>query len=286
MADGTNSRAERPTVLYQEHLYLGAKFDGKVCEGLALPARYGTGEGETIAFHDGAALADLSGTASLLLSGAPAQAFCEAAFAGRKLAVGEARFEPALGGDGTLMSVPLLARTGDAEYVLWDASPRADLLARWLEFLSGVSQDGFAPYQGLSREDVAGRLVPLLLWGPAARHVLSDYVESERDLPAQAYVRDCRLDRIPAVVCSVPAGEPDCYLALVPPDYARTIWRSLLSFEEVVPVGEEALLAHAEGSLGWLPWVEDADRVTPSRKELEGYGLLRAEGDFVGARSL
>lgn len=272
--------------LYQEHLLLGAQFGEGRFPHLALPLRYATGQGEAGAFSSGAALADLTGTRSLLVSGAPAQAFCEAAFAGRRLAVGECRFEPVLGGDGTLMSVPLLARTGDAEYVLWDASERYELLAGWLEFLAGVSQNGYAPYEGLQREDVTGRLVPLVLWGPGSAHVLGDYLSGGASLPGHGHVHDVRLDRIPAIVAAPPTPDGSCRLVLVPPSYARTIWRSLLSFEEVAPVGQKALVAHAEDQLGWLGWVEDTDKVVPTARELEKWHLARPDGGFVGARAL
>lgn len=273
-------------ILYQEHLLLGAQFGEGRLPSLCLPQRYGDGAGEAGAFHDGAALADLSGTRSLLISGTPAQAFCEAAFAGRRLAVGECRFEPALGGDGTLMSVPLLARTGDAEYVLWDASERFELLSGWLEFLAGVSQGGYAPYAGLEREDVTGRLVPLALWGPGASHVLEDYLASGVSLPPEGHVRDVTLDRIPAIAALPPTKDGTCHLVLVPPAQARTLWRSFLSFDEVTPVGAEALVRQAEQELPWLGWVEDTDKVVPTARELEGFGLTRSGGGFVGARAL
>lgn len=272
--------------LYQEHLYLGGNFGEGVFPSLEMPQRYGTGEKEGAAFVEGAALADLSGTHSVLVSGTPARAFAEAAFAGRELAVGECAFEAVLGGNGILMSVPLLARTGDAEYVLWDASERFELLSGWIGFLAGVSQDDFAPYAGLEQEDVTGRLVPLLLWGPAAPHVLGDYLAAGESLPTEGHVRDLRLDSISAIVAALPVPDGRCYLVLVPPAYAPTIWRSFLSFNEVSPVGERALVARAQGELGWLGWVEDTDRVKPTRAELQRWGLARHAGNFVGARAL
>lgn len=282
LADGgVNDR-----VLYQEHLYLGGTFGERAFGSLTMPRRYASEGDEDVAFSSGAALSDLSGTSSVLVAGPPAPAFVEAAFSGRRLAVGECAFEAVLGGDGTLMSIPLLARTGDAEYVFWDASGRFELLSGWLGFLADVSQDGYAPYAGLDREDVSGRLVPLLLWGPAAQHVLSDYLEAGVTLPATGHVRDVRLDRIPAVVAAPPVAGGRCYLTLVPPDFARTLWRSFLSFDEVTPVGETALVSHAEELLGWLPWVEDTDRVVPTRQELERWGLVRQGGGFVGARAI
>lgn len=273
-------------VLYQEHLYLGGTFGDGTFEGLSLPERYATLEEEVDAFSSAAALSDLSGTNSLLISGGPAQAFAEAAFSGKKLAVGECAFEAVLGGDGTLMSVPLLARTGDAEYVLWDPSARFQLLASWLEFLHGVSKDDYAPYDGVELENVTGRLVPLSLWGPAARHVLGDYVSSSADLPGEGRVRDVRLDSIPTVVAYPPTGDTTNYLLLVPPAYAVTIWRSLLSFHEVSPAGARALVSHLESTCPWMPWMEDTDKVMPARTQLADWGLTRPETDFVGGRAI
>ena len=269
--------------LYQEHLYLGASFRERTGSPLAMPEGYA---GEGAAFPDGAALSDLWGQRMRLMHGGPARDFCEAAFAGRKLAVGEARFQACLMGDGRLASVALAARTGDSEYLAIDPTPRGELLCAWLDFLQHVNQNGYEPYKGLEAEDVSQRLVPLLLWGSAARMVLSDYVQRKEDLPAPGHVRDCALDGIACLVLHVPDAGGDCYLVLAPPQRAVALWRSFLSFEVVSPVGYGRLSTHAKLMFPWLGEVSAPGRAAFTDQELRGWGLARTEGDFVGARAL
>ena len=192
MADEVNE--EEKIVLEAEHLLLGALMGSLDEEGPDVPLRYADQDAEATALADGTALCDLSGLYALRIAGTAAEAFCSAAFGGSKLAVGECDFEPVFMGDGRLVSVPLLARTGDKEYVLWDASPSADLLAAWLSFLSDIEQNGYRPYAALDLEEESTALVPLLLWGDAATSILHDYVRKDDELPRAGHISDVSLD--------------------------------------------------------------------------------------------
>jgi aminomethyltransferase len=77
-------------------------------------------------------------------------------------------------------------------------------------------------------------------------------------------------------------------MVLVPPAFARVLWRSFLSFTYVTPVGREALRSWALGTkLGdVVGWLEQQDRVQVPRQELISRGLVRADGGFVGERGL
>lgn len=282
MSDATES-----STLLPEHALLGALM-GEPGASVAPVLSY---PGE-LAGHDGsggAALADLSGSCYLLLSGPDAPLLARSALAGRALGVGEAAFEAVLSGDGGLISVPLALRTGDGELVVLDAGPRGPILHAWLGFLSEVEQGGERPFAGAAVEDASGMLVPLLLAGPEASRVLGDYVSSPADLPEPGRVAPVSLDRISCLVARVPdagpAREPR-YLVLVPPVAARVLWRSLLSFPEVDPVGVGRAGELLLGGAPWAGLVSSEDSVRASRGELGGWGLLREEPDFVGARGL
>jgi glycine cleavage system aminomethyltransferase T len=299
----------RISVLYEEHLLLSATFGDRLASRPPVPSAYGDGSGELAALERGTALSDLSGMACLLFSGPAATGFAHAAFAGRELAVGECAFECVLMGDGRLASVPLLARTGDEEFAVLDASPRSQLLASWLTFLANVESGGVEPYRDLVAENVTGSLVPLLLAGADATAIASDYLPEGAVLPARGQVRSIALDgRIASLVARVDpvptaaasgrgaatgvahAGRPavagPAYLLLVPPDSARTVWRSLLSFESLAPVGEEALRHHLVARVPWASWLDGGPEGPLAARDLVAAGIARPQMDFLGARGL
>ena len=272
------------SVLYTEELALGASFN----EGDALtgPASY-LATDESKPFKEGAALTDLSGMLLLVAGGSPTPSFMGATLGGRKLQVGECSFEVSLLGDGAIASIPLAARTGEGEFLIMDASPRASVLGGWLDFIAKVEQGGIRPYVGLALKEMTDRLVPLALAGPAAQAVLSDYVPKGQSLPKSGQVENLDLDgHITSIVMrpDLP-GDPN-YLLLVPPAYARVLWRSLLSFNTVTPVGYQAHLSWRGSVLPSLSRLDELDRLSMFPAELSHDGLIRLEHDFIGARGL
>lgn len=277
--------AGRVGVLHEEHLLLGARI-AETDLGIAEVAAYPGEKDPDAALDEGALLADLTGSAYLLVSGPGAPALAHAALCGRALAVGEAAFEGCLSGDGGLVSVLLALRTGDSEHVLVDPSPRGAVLAGWLGFLAGLEAEGARAFPDARVEDASEMLVALALAGRAAEAVLSDYARTE-PLPRQGEVAPVHLDAIPALVARLP-GEPGApaFLVLAPSASARVLWRSLLSFNEVAPVGHEALRSLCARRLPWGAALARPGRERVGRATLERWGVVRDEGDFVGARAL
>lgn len=275
--------APRMGCLHPEHVLLGASFLPSERDGMLRVESYGNEP------HDGGStmLVDLTGCSYLLVSGADASAFCRTSFAGRDLVVGEAAVEAVLNGTGELLGTPLLMRTGDSEYVVVDASEQSDVIAAWLEFLSNVESDGRRAFPDLSISDATGMLVPLLLAGPDATGVLSDYVRGNEGLPPVGVVRQLRLDAIPAVVARpATASLPPAYIALVPTASARILWRSLLSFTEVEPIGHLGLKRALSQSCPWAQRLEEGAPARVTRRDLDAWGLARSGEDFVGGRSV
>lgn len=272
--------------LYEEHLLLGATFERTELGALRTLA-YGASEPVAESLADGTLLADASGMRMLLASGDPVAAFGEAAFAAEPLSVGRAGFSPVFLGDGAVASIPLAARTGDHELLTFDASPRAGVLSAWLTFVASIEQGGFRPYEGLEVEDVSHDLVPLVLWGNDAPRVLGDYVGGAGALPRAGLVANLMLDgHIPVVACAVELGGAPLYVMLVPPDFARVLWRSLLSFRGVRPTGLAELWDAARERVPWLEAMQKPDRVRLERADLLEWGLIRPSADFIGGRAL
>ncbi|KGF14581.1 hypothetical protein HMPREF1647_00455 [Lancefieldella parvula DNF00906] len=273
---------QKRSILHTELEYLGAQFSTST-EGFNLAQSFYGEKPLEEALKD-CALIDLSGIGYTLVSGTSAQNFVEAVFAGKQLEVGETSFECALTGDGSLSSIGLLARSGQNEYVVLDASERSLVLDEWLSIIASVEQNGVAPYAGVSLEDATPLLTPLLLAGKKAKKVLMDYL-GEQKLPEDSKLCNLMLDQtIPALVANVSTKKVPAYLVMVPPVHTVILFRSLLSFETVHPLGHKQLV---EGLKTYLPWFSELasnTKVVVAKDKLEGWGLLRASDDFIGAR--
>lgn len=273
---------QKRSILHTELEYLGAQFSTST-EGFNLAESFYGEKPLEEALKD-CALIDLSGIGYTLVSGVAAQNFVEAVFAGKQLEVGEASFECALTGDGSLSSIGLLARSGQNEYVVLDASERSLILDEWLSIIASVEQNGVAPYAEVSLEDATPLLTPLLLAGKKAKKVLMDYL-GEQKLPEDSKLCNLMLDQtIPALVANVSTKKVPAYLVMVPPVHTIILYRSLLSFETVHPLGHKQLI---EGLKTYLPWFSELasnTKVVVAKDKLEGWGLLRASDDFIGAR--
>lgn len=273
---------QKRSILHTELEYLGAQFS-TLTEGFNLAQSFYGEKPLEEALKD-CALIDLSGIGYTLVSGTSAQNFVEAVFAGKQLEVGETSFECALTGDGSLSSIGLLARSGQNEYVVLDASERSLVLDEWLSIIASVEQNGVAPYAEVSLEDATPLLTPLLLAGKKAKKVLMDYLGEQR-LPEDSKLCNLMLDQtIPALVANVSTKKVPAYLVMVPPVHTVILFRSLLSFETVHPLGHKQLI---EGLKTYLPWFSELasnTKVVVAKDKLEGWGLLRASDDFIGAR--
>lgn len=273
---------QKRSILHTELEYLGAQFSTST-EGFNLAQSFYGEKPLEEALKD-CALIDLSGIGYTLVSGTSSQNFVEAVFAGKQLEVGEASFECALTGDGSLSSIGLLARSGQNEYVVLDASERSLVLEEWLSIIASVEQNGVTPYAEVSIEDATPLLTPLLLAGKKAKKVLMDYLGEQR-LPEDSKLCNLMLDQtIPALVANVSTKKVPAYLVMVPPVHTVILFRSLLSFEMVHPLGHKQLI---EGLKSYLPWFSELatnTKVVVAKDKLEGWGLLRASADFIGAR--
>ncbi|MDO4536689.1 MAG: hypothetical protein Q4B54_00880 [Coriobacteriales bacterium] len=268
--------------LYQEHMLLGAAFDEQ-----RRPLRYAN-ENE----QAGAYVADLTSAQLLLFAGTPAANFAHTAFAGTELTPGHCSYQAVLTGDGSVADIPLLARTGTSEYLVLSDSPRQEVLCAWLSFLAEVSQDGVAPFADMHTQDVTGSHVLLLVWGPQARSILADYTPSSA-LPREGEVKSCKLDAIPCIVVGLPKAQAQGkatgemrYLLFVPPQRARALWRSLLSFAEMSPRGWQGTSEELERCYPWRARLAESDVLQLGAQDLQAQGLLRSGQDFVGARGL
>ena len=280
-----NSGFETP--LLNEHMLLGAILENGEKGFASKAVVYGDGTAERDALRDGCGVADLSYLRMMLIGGDAAEPFFSATVACELPAVGECRFGAILAGDAAVIATPLVVRTGDHEFLLLEGQDRWPAMDAWLRWVADLEQDGVRPYAGVSVSEVTGSLVPLLLHGPTAGEVLGDYLKGNGGLPQGGICSQALLDeRIPAIIVCPGFSKEPSYLAFVPNKNAVVIWRSLMSFGSVAPVGSSAVEGLAGRTLGWARLMRGADRVTLPTEALYRWDLARKSGGFIGARSL
>lgn len=264
------------SLLAQEHALLGASFNGGLVEAYL-------NETPLAEALEGSCLFDLSGELVKFVSGQDASRFCEALCSGKRLVPGSCAFTGVLTGDGALVSVPLLVRGGEHEYMILDASARNEILQGWMAFAKDIEKDGVKAYESLAVDDAAGMLVPLLVCGKRCRELLSDYTAAN-GLPKAGFVGSVPLDGVPCVIAHL-ATEIDAFVVFAPPVFAPRLFRSFLSFQYVHPKSHPALLELME-RLPWSSALAESDRVVLERATLADWGLVRPDADYIGARGV
>ncbi|MDO5106805.1 MAG: hypothetical protein Q4D39_00870 [Coriobacteriaceae bacterium] len=263
--------------LLTEHGYLGASIeDGHVVSYF--------NEMPLAEALEGVALFDLTGSCYRFISGGGVQAFAEALTASKRLTPGSCAFSAVLSGDGSVVSVPIVVRGGEHEYVLVDATPRREVLDGWISFVSAIERDGAPAFGDVSIEDASGMLVPLMLAGSRCRELIGDYTGGS-ELPGEGNVATVPFDGVPCVLAHLPMSVADAWIVFCPTSFAVSLFRSFLSFAYVAPEGHVSLGALLE-LLPWGPKLATGDRVEAGLDELSGWGLLRADGGFIGERGL
>ena len=71
---------------------------------------------------------------------------------------------------------------------------------------------------------------------------------------------------------------------MVPPVHTVILFRSLLSFESIHPLGHKQLIEALKKYLPWFLQLASNTKVVMAKDKLKGWGLLRNTDDFIGAR--
>jgi aminomethyltransferase len=305
-----------PQPLLEEHQLLGAEFTTNQ-RGQQVPQAYPSTAED--AFTQGCALCDASSLGGVRIAGEAAPAFASLVFTCDELAPGEIAPALCLFGTSLVVAPVLVARTAASEFMAWTAAECFEGLMAWFEALAGAQGQDGPLFEDLTIEPASPNLACLMLAGPLAPQILSDYTS---ELPAAGTLRDVHLDQISCVVAHLaiapltpPAAPPadknpeageaaapaataaaaapaapqepqSIYLVLVSAGYARTLWRSFLSFPTVSPVGASRAWGYIASLLpGVVTFLENPTNPA-NPKTLHLMSLVRSNPSFIGARAL
>ncbi len=142
--------------LKPEHEILGARLNDE----LQHVVHYGKQEIE--ALKDGQAVVDLHSYRMLLVEGVAAEYFMQCACATQMLFVGQNAFTAVFDSDGRLLGCPLIMRTGDQEFLLFDKGVQFENILDWFAALASAKQQDQLLFEGVSVTEKTGALYPLV----------------------------------------------------------------------------------------------------------------------------
>lgn len=274
-------------ILYDEHVVLGANFtldEGGTEHVASYPQQSpDTVESKNLADQE-CCIADMSGVFYRVISGVDAQAYISMLSATDHAGIGDTRLSCVLSGDGSVISYPFIAHSGDNEYVILDTSSRAQTLGMWMDFVQHIKQDTYEPFAHVRIETYDEKLVPIALYGSAADQLLLDYIDHDNAVFENGSVCAISLDGHITCLCLHPSQS--WYLLFVPARYARLMWRSFLSFAYVEPQPYQHACTRLCLSLPEELNVNSNDKLTLSYRVLNNYNLVRSDMSYIGAREL
>lgn len=269
--------------LQDEHKHLGAQFYTDPF-GIEMPDYYAHPENEPEALKD-AAIVDTTNLRLFLIEGTQAQSYVSMVFSAEPLKVGELNLAPVLSGDGHVLSVCVLARTGDNEYLVISLPERAALLFDWMQSIAQIEQEGFKPFSEIKLEEVSGNLIPLYLTGKHIDAILADYLPKNLHTYPNTIIQT-KLDKQTALLAHTSYKDTASYLVFLPQNVLAVFWRSFLSFPELTPVGNSALYALLDIVSCEMQAFFDDPSISKTPQELGINGLIRTSDGFIGQRAL
>lgn len=274
-------------ILYDEHVVLGANFslDEAGCEHvMSYPHQSSdTTDSKDLADHE-CCIADMSGVFYRVISGVDAQAYVSMLSATDHAGIGDTRLSCVLSGDGSVISYPYIAHSGDNEYVILDTSARSQTLDMWMDFVQHIKQDTYEPFAHVHIETYDEKLVPIALYGNGVNQLLLDYIPQDSAIFDNHRVDVISLDSHITCLCLHP--HQSWYLLFVPAKYARLMWRSFLSFLYVKPQPYHHACDYFCAGLPDELNVNSNDKLTLTYRVLKNYNLVRSDTSYIGAREL
>ena len=227
------------SALVLEHEALNADFQSY--NHIFIPSSYGDVSTEKQDFLN-CGIQDASAYMVLRLSGASASSFVSTMTTSPMLQVGHCATSLILSGEGDVIDVVHVARTGAFEYMFVSSPDYADETFSWLKEASELERHGVRAFPDLSLNNETNKLTLFQCEGEHIDDVLSDYMQPGVFLPAVGTVSSVMFDKLPTLVLRPTSNfSSNRYFIFIPPQFAAVFWRSLLSFNQLSCVGFNAV---------------------------------------------
>ena len=271
------SETLKHTALYEEHIALGARM--VPFAGWAMPVQYAGIIEEHRAVRRSAGIFDVGHMAEFRIFGFGAFDFLQRMFTNdlHKIAeLGQAQYTLLLDDDGHIIDDLIVYHTGDLEYLVIANASNLEADFVWLQ--------QHAP-DDLELVDESDRTSLIAVQGPEALRVVAELAEPEWDAPARFHVGEATLDTIPALVARTGYTGEDGVEIITRASDAPALWRALLSFAEVTPVGLGARDT-LRLEMGYPLYGNDMDRTNDPISAGLGWVVPKSKTGYTGAESV
>ena len=178
--------------------------------------------------------------------------------------------------EGHIIDDLIVYHTGDIEYLIIANASNHDVDFEWL------SQHAPADLELVDESD---RTSLIALQGPAALAIVSELAGEGWEPPARFTIREAMLDTIPALVARTGYTGEDGVEIVTAARSAPRLWRALLSFGEVTPVGLGARDT-LRLEMGYPLYGNDMDRTNDPISAGLGWVVPAAKTGYIGAEAV
>jgi len=263
----------KKTPLWEEHGALGARM--VPFAGWDMPVQYTGIVDEHRATRTSAGVFDVSHMGEVRVWGFGAFDFLQRVLSNdlhRIDELGAGQYTLLLDEDGGIIDDLIVYHTGDLEYLLIVNAGNREADVAWLQER--------AP-EDLEVVDESDRTGLIALQGPKALDIVEELASDEFSMPPRFHIAAAYLDTVPALVARTGYTGEDGVEIVARASDLPALWRALLSFTEVTPVGLGARDT-LRLEMGYPLHGSDIDRTTDPVSAGLGWAVGKDKGDFTG----
>ena len=267
----------KKTPLHEEHIALGAKM--LPFAGYEMPIQYAGILEEHAATRGKVGIFDVSHMATFRISGKEARDFLQRMLSNdiAKIdEIGAAQYTLLLDGQGHIIDDLIVYNTGGEYLIIANASNRATDFA-WLSEQCP---------EGLVLADESEKTALIAVQGPEALSVVSELAAGEWEAPKRFHIAPITFEGgVNALAARTGYTGEDGLELVVHKDDAPALWRALLSFEQVTPVGLGARDT-LRLEMGYHLYGSDMDRSNNPIEAGLGWVCPKAKEDYMGSEAV
>jgi aminomethyltransferase len=262
------------TALFDEHVALGARM--VPFAGWEMPVQYAGIIEEHRAVRRSAGVFDVGHMAEFRVFGFGAFDFLQRVLTNdlSKISeLGRAQYTLMLDQDGHIIDDLIVYHSGDLEYLIIANASNHEVDFAWLS--------AHAPAE-MELVDESSRTSLIALQGPRAVGIVEELAGTDWQAPARFTIGEATLDTIPALVARTGYTGEDGVEILTSTKAAPALWRAILSFPEVTPIGLGARDT-LRLEMGYPLYGSDMDRSIDPVSAGLGWVVPASKTGYVGA---